>query len=539
MSRLSDQAKAAIAQALREADHGGRKLAAERLADTYGISVSTVYRAAKLNGTKRPRAPTRPEYREWVAIAVRYAHQAPKPVPIDLAISGAVEAGSLPPEALDMPIQTVYRIRLEERLLERSKRTHRLFAEYPMQAVQVDGSSSQHLVAARPADDGDWVLKLHRRPDPAGGYKNKPLGEHRMRVYLYALWDMCTGYTLSRYVVAKGENALDACDFLCWAMSNRERPEDPLHGVPDNLWSDQGPLFKSGPARDLLERLDINFDTSKPYQKTRMGGVERTHRTRWERFERALFLRDSDEILLSEANERLAAYDARENGRRDSRTPVGDRTKICRTDAWIALTNARPADNRLRRLPDNPMQTLARESRRRIDVNGIVRWDGRQYECVWHDRWVIARRPMDADAPDRLILECERTGDRTEAEPLRRRYYGDIRSGASSDLDRLLDDDTALPGADIYARGESASRVSRIPVRADLPDDLDNPLDAGRYRTLEEALQAFHGIYPWPLSPSNRAAVIARIEDAGLDRAAVAQLGADLLSLSPQQRRST
>ena len=67
-----------------------------------------------------------------------------------------------------------------------------------------------------------------------------------------------------------------------------------FHGVPDDLWSDQGPLFKSSAARDLLNRLGIRLVTGEPYAKERMGGVERAHRHRWARFEGALFLHGID-----------------------------------------------------------------------------------------------------------------------------------------------------------------------------------------------------------------------------------------------------
>ena len=97
--------------------------------------------------------------------------------------------------------------------------------------------------------------------------------KQRLRVIVYAVWDMCTGYTLARYTVAKGENALDAMNFLCWALAGKDDPRIPFHGVPDDLWSDQGPLLKSAAARDLLSRLGIRLVKGAPHAKERMGGV--------------------------------------------------------------------------------------------------------------------------------------------------------------------------------------------------------------------------------------------------------------------------
>lgn len=272
MPGLTESVKRHIADALEGCGRGERSKMAKRLADAYGVSVATVYRAAERKGPKRARAPLKPEYREYVKTVVRHAHRAPKPIPLEIVRDALVEEGTLPPRALEMPLGTMHRLVRELGLTASPKRTHRLSADYPMQAVQIDGSSSEHLVVVRALEDGDYLLKLHRRPWSASGYKNKPLGPERLRVWVYSIWDMCTGYALARYTVARGENALDAMDFLCWSLAGHADPRIPFHGKPDDLWSDQGALFKSGPAQDLLERLDIEPVMGEAYNKTRMGG---------------------------------------------------------------------------------------------------------------------------------------------------------------------------------------------------------------------------------------------------------------------------
>ena len=255
-----------------------------------------------------------------------------------------------------MPLQTLRRLRRELDLNPRPKRTHQLHAAFPMEAVQLDASTSEYLVVDRAnKGEGDEVrLVLHQEPGPASGYKNKPLGPDRLRVVVYGLWDMCTGMVRSRYTVARGENSVDALDFLCWALAPAADPRVVLHGVPEDLWSDQGPLVKSALAQDLLERLDVNVVTGKPYLKERMGGVERANRTRWARFERQLFLRPEPSITLGEVNARIEQFEIAENGRWTARTPVDGRL-LNRTASWVALVNRRPADRPLRRLPDNPL----------------------------------------------------------------------------------------------------------------------------------------------------------------------------------------
>ena len=531
MPSLSAAAQATIAAALAEAGHGQRGAEARRLGALYGVSVATVYRVAGRGGTKRPRPAARPEYRAWTRIAVALADQAPKPVPLALALRAGVESGALPPEAAAMPIRTLHRLARELGLTAGPKRTHRLHADYPMQAVQIDGSSSEHLVVQRVLEDGDALLSLHRRPYSASGYKNKPLGPDRQRVLVYALWDMCTGVTISRYCVARGERSIDALEFLCWALAEHDDPRIPIHGVPDDLWSDQGPLFKSGPAADLLDRLDINLVSGAPYAKERMGGVERSHRTRWSRFERVLFLRGEDTIRLSELNARLAEFEIEHNASRPSRTPVAGRT-ASRTAAWIALTNGRPADNPLRKLPPDPIETLAQEARRKVDSNGIVRWDGVEYEVPrLHSCWVVARRAIDGGG--NLVVEDERTGERHVAVRYQARSYGEIRGVPKTPLERLSPpaEETA---ADLYAPrdpGAEASNVRAISSRSAPAAELDDPLDGTRYRDLDEAMHAFVALYPTPLSPANRALVVRHLTDRDFDKQATVELAQELSAL--------
>ena len=540
-----------IIETLKAAPRGARTRTVARLASVYGVSEATVWRAAAVGGPRRSRMARRPEYRSWTRTAVAIAHRAPKPAPLDLAIEAGVASGELPPEAADMPLATARRIAREELGLRRSKRRSRMSADYPMQAVQIDGSSSEHLAPVRRIEGNggsrDWLLKLHRRPHADSGYKNKPLGPDRHRVLVYALWDMCTGYVVSRYTVARGEDALGAMEFLCWALEDRGDPRAPLCGIPDDLWTDQGPLFKSAAAADLLGRLGIALVTGAPYQKERMGGVERSHRTRWSRFERSLFLGPRPELTLSGVNARLAEFEARENASRRSRAKVAGRT-VGRTEAWIALTNGRPADNPLRLLPRKPLETLAREARRRVDIGGIVRWDGREYEVEAAaaprliGRQVITRRALARESDgDDLVIEDPATGERALAHSYGPRAYGEVRSAPATPLERLTEADVAarqttqnVAGADLYAskRAAGGPGVLAMHARTAAAEPLVDPLDTGRYQHLDHAMRALVELYPHPLSPSNRAAAVAYFERNNLEHRAVVELANRLLALS-------
>ena len=526
---LSDSAKQLIREMVRDAERGERGDVISRLAAQLGICTSTVYRHADLRKTSRSRDHERPEYRDWTQVAVRLAHRAPKPMPLDLALESAIGAGLVPPEAADMPLGTAYRIRRELGLCPVPRRTQRTYADYPMQVVVVDGSASTHLIVDHQLEDGDWLLRLHRAQTPAGGYKNKPLPEHRMRLWIYDLWDMCTGYTRSHPVVARGEAAFDQMAAVCHMMTETGDPDRPLHGVPDHTWSDNGVWAKSVAVQDLVERLRINLSRGLPYHKERQGGAERPWRTLWSRFESSLYALERDTFRLSEIIERLKVFEARENNKRLSRTPVGDR-QVTRAAAWVALTNGRPADNPLRRLPDNPLQTLFLEGKRKIDRSGIVRWEGEEYECAqWHNIWVTVRRAVGGGG---IVLEHPATGERVTAEPLRRRMFGEVRGIPATALDKLLEQPSPA-GADPYAPSiASASgqgNITPLPARTAPAAELDNPLDTAVYPDLDAALADFAAQYPWPLAGDDRQAVIDHLVAAGLRRETVRELAATLL----------
>ena len=409
--------------------------------------------------------------------------------------------------------------------------------------VLIDGSTSQRLAVVRQTDDGDWALKLHRAPPGvARGYKNKPVPASRMRLQAVGLWDRCSGLAISRYHVARGESALGVADALCWALAGghppgmpmRGVPGMPMRGVPDELWSDGGPLVRSGAARDLLERLDVDVDRGPAWAKERQGGVERPWRTQWQRFERSLFLRGSEEILLSELNARLMRYLV-EEARRPARTPRADGSRWSRAECWRVLAGRRPAP--LRELPADPMRTLARQVRRRLDRNGILRVDGAEYECPdWHDRWVAVRLAL-VGGDGAVTIEDEATGERRRCPPWRPRPHGEIAASPATPLERLLAEDApAWPGADPYGADGAAANVVGLPARTAPAAELPDPLDADRLADGEDPMRVFAAICQRPLSAAGRAAVEAAVERAGRSRSAIEAIAREIAGIEERKR---
>lgn len=531
---LSEQARQTITSALAQCRNAGeRRGEVKRLAACFGVSASTVYRAAP-TGRSRARA-SNAEYVEWTRTAVAVAERAPDgPVALDLALAACIESDLLPAEAAQMPIGTAYRLRRQLGLDDRQGRLARITAEYPMQAIQFDGSSSKYIsVVDGPDCDGDWLLRLYRRPISARGYKNKPLGPDRERLVAYGVTDICTGLRWSEYRIARGENALDAIDALVSMLSADPQSPRELCGVPDDLWLDLGPVTKSPITLDLLERLGINLVTGEPYRKTRMAVVERAWRTLWARFERSLFLLPTPELRLSELRERLTQYLVAENTRRPARVRVGER-EVSRSDAWQMLVRQRARqEHPLREMPANALETLVQEDRRWVDATGRMRYRSEQWDVPdLHDTYVQVIASLDAD---HVIATCLRSGQRVTCRPLTAAAYGHPPRRAQTPLQRALAQPPAFTGADVFG-GDRApnANVTRLPAPVREAAPLADPLAPARcYPSLEAALLAFAQSCPVALLPHQHAQVIDIITAADLRVEAVAELARDILSSTP------
>ncbi|MCY3689853.1 MAG: hypothetical protein OXG90_12880 [Gammaproteobacteria bacterium] len=522
---LGASAREAIRAEMTSAPRGARTGTAERLAALYGCSRGTVYRIARLGGAKRPREAARPEYREAVRVATDLARRAPLPAPLDIALDAAVESGLID-AAQRPPTGTAHRIAREEGLRPPPRRTQRMSADYPMQAVQIDGSTSQFLAVGGDGGGGDYELRLVERIS-ARGYKNKPLAEHRLRLQYYGVWDMCTGYWRAAVVAARGESALDQTEAFVAMLTETGDPARPMHGIPCDVWSDNGAWCKSPAARGLMEGLESNIVRGEPYAKERMGGVERGWRTVWRRFEASLYLRGTRTILLSELRERLFEFERRENAARRSRTPVAGR-RASRAAAWTALVNARPADNPLRGMPPNAIETLALEVERVVDRNGIVRWGGIEYECPdFHCRRVIARRhPSGEDGG--IVVERMDTGERRAARPLEARPYGAVRAAAATALDKLdAEAPSAGAAADVWAPRPAAPGVTPMRPRAAEAERLPDPFDADGLGSLDEALALFGDLAGGLPAGAARDMLADEIRSRGLSRREVAGIAAE------------
>ncbi len=536
--RLSPKLVAALFDELQHAPHGEKRARIEAAAALYGVSPSTLYRKLGEAGfgseqRRTPRTLDRPEYHAWAGAVMSLALKSPdgRAVPLVLALDAAVRAGVVPPEAARMPLGTLQRIAREAGYREERQRVNWLAAEYAHQVVVFDGSHSQYFSVVKQLDDGDYLLRLDNRPRTQREYKNKPVNKDRQRVIVYAAWEMYSGAQWARYTVGRGENAADGIQFLCDYMLPHPDPADPIRGVMEQLWVDNGPIAKYKPVRDLLGRLGIDVVPGPPYAKERQGGVEQTHRRRWE-FERAFFVARisggeagtlaAGELRLSELNGWLQSHLARLNARPSRRDPG-----LNKYASWQRSIAARGG---VRALPDNPIETLATEAPRYVGQNGLFVWDNVWYEVeTIFCRHVYARRSL--GDPSKVIVEDIETGQRYAAWKAEPRLLGDYRAFPDTPAQSARKAGEHMAGA-IPFDAVADSKVVAFPQRTQPAAALADPLDAGRYSTLSEALRAFAEIHGMPSfafdHPEQFAEIIEIIQSARLDKDLVRTLALEL-----------
>lgn len=522
---LSPDAVQMAIDAYHAAPRKGKTEAITRCAALLGVHPATLRRALRsagvVLGSSRKRHGNE-RYREWTRVIVGIACKTPAgapPVPMWMALKQAVASGLVPAEAADVPLGTYYRISKELGYAE-LRRTTRIGSDHPNQAWQIDASTSEHFVVLKELDDGDYLVRLSHKP--YSEYKNKPLAAHRLRLCVYSVTDMRTGCSVSRYVAAKGENAVDAMDFLLWVMG-RGHDLDVMWGVPDDLWADQGPVVKHASTRNLLERLGVNIVLGTPGNKERMGQVERSHRTRWG-FERSFYMfvqeKGALELKLSEMNAYLLQF-IKEMNLRPARFDLG----MSKSAAWIRGMAGRGG---VKPLPEGAMQSLCFDFRRFVGRDGIFRLNNELYEVKESrllSRHVYVHRGLDG----LVTVEDIQTGEIYPATPYEPKRYGEITGVRKTAGERLKQEAQSVSAglADhIFApRPAESSKIRAFQPKTLEPDELDNPLDASCYRTMEAAMRDFmelSGVYA--MAFAQRAQIEGIIRASGMSREKVQEL---------------
>lgn len=110
-------------------------------------------------------------------------------------------------------------------------------------------------------------------------YKNKPKNLARIsdkRVLRYLVTDHYTGAMYLEYLMGS-EDTENLFRFFCNAITQREHPQDPFHGVPLQLMMDPGSANLSEVFTGFLKQLDVDAVVHLPGNPRAKGSVERGH----------------------------------------------------------------------------------------------------------------------------------------------------------------------------------------------------------------------------------------------------------------------
>jgi len=210
------------------------------------------------------------------------------PLSTDQAYAVARKNNLLPEDAPLFTVGSLNRCARELQLNKTRRRLQRFQAERPNQLHHVDASTSQFLHVVKALPDGDYLLKLHE--GSSQNYKNKPL-LIKMKLWIYGVVDDYSGCLAARYMAAASESAADNLDFLVWAWGKTD--DKTLHGLPESIKGDKGPMMRGKMAEDLFARLHVAIDPSEPGAKDSHGKIERPWRTLWQRFEKQFSVVDN------------------------------------------------------------------------------------------------------------------------------------------------------------------------------------------------------------------------------------------------------
>ena len=350
------------------------------VAELYGVSTTTVYRALQLfnkphaahrvdHGKARVLPQTELEcYCELIAaLKLRTTNNQGRHLSTGRAIElmedyGVETAQGLvkaPKGLLRRPTVNRYLslLRLDQRHLRREPPAVRFQAEHSNDCWQFDMSPSD----LKHIDQPDWI-------DPT---KGEPT------LMLFSVVDDRSGVGYQEYRCVYGEDAESALRFLFNAMSAKIESAFPFQGRPKMIYLDNGPVAKSRVFQNVMQALDIEWLTHIPAGKdgTRTtarskGKVERPFRTVKEAHETLYHFHKPE--TEKQANEWLMRYLLRYNDQ-------GHRSeKHSRIEDWL---NNLPAEGLRDMCAWAQFCRFAREpERRKVGVDARITIGGTAYE---------------------------------------------------------------------------------------------------------------------------------------------------------------
>lgn len=357
-----------------------RRIQVEAMADLYGISSATIYRAlsslSRLRNTHRAdRGKTRvlsqtelTQYCELVAaLKLRTTNKQGRHVSTRRAIQLLEQHGVETPHGIVRPSPGILhkatinrylrQLHLDQPRLTRQPPAVRFEAEYSNDCWQFDMSPSDLKHIATPT----WI-------DPAKGTPT---------LMLFSVVDDRSGVNYVEYRCVYGEDAESALRFLFNAMTRKSHPSFPFQGRPKMIYLDNGPVAKSHVFQNVMLGLGIEWRTHIPAGKdgTRVtarskGKVERVFRSIKEMHETLYHFHKPE--TEAQANEWLLRHLLHYN---DQPHRSEERTRI---EDWLAQL---PANGVREMCTWEQYCRFAREpEQRKVGIDARVMVEGTAYE---------------------------------------------------------------------------------------------------------------------------------------------------------------
>ena len=266
-----------------------RRFLIEETAALYGVSSDTLYRA--LRERVRPKAIHRSDrgaprklsqaemecYCEVIAaFKIRTCNKKGRHVSTARAIELLEEFGMETPNGFIQPPKGVLTKPTVNRYLKAWGYDHRLMTRQPP-AVRFQ---AQHSNECWHFDLSPSDLKQVEKPSWVEPGRGNPL------LMLYSVVDDRSGVCYQEYHCVYGEDVEAALRFLFTAMSAKAINGFPFQGIPQMLYTDNGPIAKSRVFQNVMDCLDIRVVTHMPNGKDgrrvtarAKGKVERPFRT--------------------------------------------------------------------------------------------------------------------------------------------------------------------------------------------------------------------------------------------------------------------
>jgi hypothetical protein len=354
----------------------------EAIADLYGISSATVYRAllsfSKLRDTRRadrgkPRVLSQTELTQYcelvAALKLRTTNKQGRHLSTQRAIQLLEQHGVETPHGIVRPPQGILhkttidaylrQWHLDQPRLTRQPPAVRFEAEYSNDCWQFDISTSDLKHIEKP----NWI-------DPTKGTPT---------LMLFSVIDDRSGVNYAEYRCGYGEDAESALRFLFNAMAPKADPllPFPFQGRPKMIYLDNGPVAKSRVFQNVMLALDIEWKTHMPAGKDgrrvtarSKGKVERVFRTIKEMHETLYHFHKPE--TEAQANQWFAPHLIRHGNQ-------SHRSRECsRMEDWIA---GLPAEGLREMCAWEHFCRVAREpERRKVGIDARVMIEGTSYE---------------------------------------------------------------------------------------------------------------------------------------------------------------